>query len=1043
MNTLPATPSNALPSSAESHESHCILTQRELYRAIRQQLPTLDENTSQTLSETNTHDRPVSLSVFLPHPEFNNSEMDCPADTVLLTPPPGNSLTDDVRLMGALLGLILTEHEGADFYRLIERLRKAAKVAREQSGEIGVEKIQNVLQGSISGLNDADQRSLLHRAVAAFRLFLLLTGIAEEYHQSIKLSGLGRQSVSDAINTGRKKQIPTKQLKSILENLSTRLVITAHPTKILRQTILHHQKEIFYLLQAMHGPQLTPLQQRDLLDRLAEKVEVLWTTQFSRWTKPEPQEEANRVLSYLSRALYPTLPQVQQKLIQSLSYFYSDETIIPDHPLMTVGSWVGGDMDGNPTVTPEVFSDALLKQHRAILGLYARDLTDIQEKLSQAIHRVTLLPELRNSIENDLSEMRQANEDTRNYAELLEREPYRLKLTLMSLRLYRTRRQSAFSSVEQQVNSPFTYSQPEELLKDFNLVRNSLLHQGYRRSVALHLDSIERAVRTFGFHFASIDLREDTSIINRAAHRVLNITQLAKDAPDTLKLDSTDSQAETNLLRLISDEILAPKIVDTRHWEEANAQNKTDDPIEKGVRRIFRMLTVARRAHRMLGLRACHNLILTMTSAPQDLLAALLMLKTQGLFFASPESANGFESHMDIVPLFETIPDLVQAARVMKTAFADPAYRAQLVCRGNRQMIMVGYSDSNKDGGYFTSNWHIYKAQRELWQVAKEAGVELRFFHGRGGNLGRGGGPAQRAIAALPSETVTYGQDLTEQGEVLSRYYNVPETGQARCESLLSAMIIKNMETPPDKLTDIQQAGWEEQAEVLSGFAQAKYSRLVHENPDFIDYFEQVTPKEVELVKIGSRPSHRRAIQSVSDLRAIPWVFRWFQSRQIIPGWYGLGTALSKFMDEVPDGIQKLQTLYKKWPFMESVLENSELILRQTDMSIAQCYCDLSTNPDQALAIFHDIESEYRLTLKMIQMVTEKPLLSAPESQVLKQSIELKEPYLDPLNYIQVQLLRKYRTLITQSPDSPMLEPYHRVIISSIEGIATGLGTSG
>jgi phosphoenolpyruvate carboxylase len=1041
MNTLPATPFN-VPSS-ESHESHCILTQRELYRAIRQQLPALDENTSQTSSEPHTNDGPVSLSVFLPHPEFNDSETDCPADTVLLTPPAGNSLTDDVRLMGALLGLILTEHEGADFYRLIERLRKAAKVAREQSGEIGVEKIQNVLQGSINGLDEADQRSLLHKAVAAFRLFLLLTGIAEEYHQSIKLSGLGRQSVADAINAGRKRQISAQQLKSILENLSTRLVITAHPTKILRQTILHHQKEIFYLLQAMHGPQLTPLQQRDLLDRLAEKVEVLWTTQFSRWTKPEPQEEANRVLSYLSRALYPTLPQVQQKLVQSLSYFYSDETLIPDHALMTVGSWVGGDMDGNPTVTPEVFSDALLKQHRAILGLYARDLTDIQEKLSQAIHRVTLLPELRISIENDLNEMRQANEDTRNYAELLEREPYRLKLTLMSLRLYRTRRQSAFSSVEQPANSPFTYAQPEELLKDFNLVRNSLLHQGYRRSVALHIDSIERAVRTFGFHFASIDLREDTSIINRAAHRVLNITQLAKDIPDTLKLDSADNKVEANLLRLISDEILAPKIVDTRHWEEANVQNQTDDPIEKGIRRIFRMLTVARRAHRMLGLQACHNLILTMTSAPQDLLAALLMLKTQGLFFAAPESENGFESHMDIVPLFETIPDLVQAARVMKIAFADPAYRAQLACRGNRQMIMVGYSDSNKDGGYFTSNWHIYKAQRELWQVAKETGIELRFFHGRGGNLGRGGGPAQRAIAALPSETVTYGQDLTEQGEVLSRYYNVPETGQARCESLLSAMIIKNMELPPDNLIDKKHSEWEEQAEILSGFARAKYSRLVHENPDFIDYFEQVTPKEVELVKIGSRPSHRRAIQSVSDLRAIPWVFRWFQSRQIIPGWYGLGTALSKFIDEVPDGTQKLQTLYKKWPFMESLLENSELILRQTDMSIAQCYCDLSTNPDQALAIFHDIESEYLLTLKMIQAVTEKPLLSAPESQVLKQSIELKEPYLDPLNYIQVQLLRKYRTLITQSPDSPMLEPYHRVIISSIEGIATGLGTSG
>jgi phosphoenolpyruvate carboxylase len=434
-----------------------------------------------------------------------------------------------------------------------------------------------------------------------------------------------------------------------------------------------------------------------------------------------------------------------------------------------------------------------------------------------------------------------------------------------------------------------------------------------------------------------------------------------------------------------------------------------------------------------------------MTSSAEDLLSALLLLKTEGLFYPvyHPGGQPEYRSHLDIVPLFETIPDLQNAVVVMREAFRNPAYRMHLACRGNRQMIMVGYSDSNKDGGYFSSNWRIYKAQQDLWTVAKEAGIELRFFHGRGGNLGRGGGPAQRAIRALPPGTVEFGQDLTEQGEALSRYYNVPETAQARCETLLGAIIQKNLEKP-SALALENLARWEDSAERLSGYARSKYNSLVHENPHFIEYFEQVTPKEVELVKIGSRPTHRRAVQSISDLRAIPWVFRWFQSRQIIPGWYGLGTALSRFIEE--DSARNttlLKEMYGHWHFMESILENSEIILRQTDLSIARYYCTLATDKAHTEAIFADIEAEYNLTLRMIAEITGSPLLSAPEMQVLKHSIALKEPYLDPLNYIQVLLLSKYRKQMAEDPENRMNEAYHRVIVSSIEGIATGLGTSG
>ncbi len=1012
-----------MPMGLSVEQSGSLLSQRDLYLSVRKQLPSLSELTGEPLNDSDRKE-------------------DSSAQTVVqsaLSTKTGDALTDDVRLLGALLGLIICEHEGADFYRFIEKLRQAAKDAREQSGQIGVERIHRVIQKELEGQNDEWQRAQLHRAVASFRLFLLLAGIAEEFHQSEKFNTNqqgAHQGLIEAVQRAKQDGYSLVDLQSVIEKISARLVITAHPTKILRQTILHHQKDIFYILQQMHSPKLTPFYQRELLEQLSEKIEVLWTTQFSRWTKPEPSEEISRVLSYLTQTLYSTLPQVHHKLHQALDYYYETESDSPSHPILTLGSWVGGDMDGNPFVNPDVFSDALIRQHRAILELYVRDLRASLEKFSHALHRVGISDALKASLLKDLDEMRQARQDTRNYPDLLEREPYRLKLNLMSLRLERTLARNLFQTGENKLAVPFVYTSSQDLLHELELVCDSLREKGYHRSIHLRLNRLKQTIRIFGFHFASIDLREESSHIGLTARAILTGTGVQE----------SELQSETQLETALTAEILSPKVLNTQHWEEARASLPYEEKDRGFIQRMLGMLDIANKARRFVSPDACRNLVLTMTSAPNDIYAALLVLKTQGLFYPvySPiGKSQRYESHMDIVPLFETIPDLQHAVGIMKAVFANPAYRKHLAARGNRQMIMVGYSDSNKDGGYFTSNWSIYKAQRDLWQVATETGIELRFFHGRGGNLGRGGGPAQRAIQALPPGTVAYGQDLTEQGEVLSRFYNVPETAQARCESLLNAIIRKNTKHKgPEELA--KHDSWAEIAEQLSKYARLKYNSLVHENPHFIEYFEQVTPKEVELVKIGSRPSHRRSVQTVSDLRAIPWVFRWFQSRQILPGWYGLGTALSRFVADAPQpNIALLKTLYREWPFLESILENSEIILRQTDMSIARYYCGLATHPERTMPILDDIEAEYNLTLRMIHEITGKALLSGQESQVLKRSIELKEPYLDPLNYIQVQLLSKYRQIGQEQPDSPLQEAYHRVIVSSIEGIATGLGTSG
>jgi phosphoenolpyruvate carboxylase len=999
------------------------LSQGDLYRAIRRTLPAVED--VQEVDSPEAQPKNIS-SVSQSYKSVS------PLAALVESSLGGNALKDDVRLMGALLGLILNEHEGADFYRFIERLRQASKDAREQSGKIGVEKIHGVIQSELEGHDEVTQRSSLHRAVAAFRLFLLLAGIAEEYHQSAKFNHTeqaDQQGLLEAIGKAKMQGLDLPSLEALLDRTTARLVITAHPTKILRQTILHHQKDIFYILQTMHTPDLNAFRQQELLQELSEKVEVLWATQFSRWTKPEPQEEISRVLSYLTRTLYTTLPNVHQKLHQALHYHYDTESESPKQPILTVGSWVGGDMDGNPYVTPDVFSDALTRQYEAILKLYADDLRETREKLSYAMHRIGISEELQASIQQDLEDLRQSGEDTQTYASQVEREPYRLKLTLMMLRLEQTLSRHVFLTTEKSTTSPFIYPHAQGLLADLERVGQSLIEKGYKRSVHVRLDRLKRTVRIFGFHFASIDLREESNHINLTAQAVLRASGIQ------------DSQ---DFLGDLTREILTMKVLNTRHWEEPNARLPYAEADQQVIQRMLGMLDTADKARRFISPDACRNLVITMTNAAVDILAALLLLKTQNLFYPlyGADSLQ-YASHMDLVPLFETIPDLQHAAGIMREVFANPAYRLQLAARGNRQMIMVGYSDSNKDGGYFTSNWNIYKAQQELWQVAKDAGVELRFFHGRGGNLGRGGGPAQSAIRALPPGTVRYGQDLTEQGEVLSRYYNVPETAQARCENLLNALIQKDLEHPTEAEL-AQNKAWEGISENLSTYARAKYNALVHENPHFIEYFEQVTPKEVELVKIGSRPSRRHNVQSVSDLRAIPWVFRWFQSRQIIPGWYGLGTALSRFVEEHPEqNIDLLKRMYASWHFLQSILENSEIILRQTDLSIARYYCGLAEDKVNTEAILADIEAEYNLTRRMIAAITGAPLLSVPDMQTLKQAIELKEPYLDPLNYIQVQLLAKYRKLAAEDPENPMLEAYHRVIVSSIEGVATGLGTSG
>lgn len=934
---------------------------------------------------------------------------------------PSSPLDDDVRLLGALLGRVIFEHKGEAFFRFIEKLRFTAKRSREETGGINRDAFEVIVTETLSPLPDEERIRRLHDAAVAFRLFLTLTGIAEGYHQSRQFIE-DKKGIYHTVQKLKAQGVACRDIRKSVDQMSVRLVATAHPTKILRHIILRHQRDIFTLLGRLHQEGDSEVRQREVLDELAEKVETLWATRFSRWEAPTVTLEARHVLSYFRHTLYDTVLRLHDRLERSIWDHCGLDDIPGEKPLVTFGSWVGGDMDGNPNVNADAFGEILSLQYKTILTLYADELYEIAPRISHAVNRFDVSRQLMKTLEKDMAQMAEADLPVAELKTAAQREPIRTKLLVMTERLRHSLKFPPLARLNPQPD--FIYQSPDELLADLALITESLENSGYHRTVKLWIDRFTRKVRLFGFHLASIDLREDAENIRYAGEVILRA-----GGSDSRKAD------EGVLQQLLSDEILSAKVVNPHKLDFSgpNALRLFGASKCRATERLLNMLAMAGQAHQFLGPDSCRNLVISMTAEVSDLLIAQLLLKTRGLFYQDLQ--GGTHSHIDIVPLFETIDALERAADIMDAAFSNPAYRMQTECRGNRQLILLGYSDSNKDGGYFTSNRLLYQAQEKLLAVGEKHGVAIRFFHGRGGNIGRGGAPTQRAIQALPPGSAENGQDLTEQGEVLSRQYNIADIAQAHLENLYAALLVKN--TRPAAKT---KKTWETAADRISASAMGKYRQLV-EHPDFINYFESVTPQEVELVKIGSRPSKRRGAKSIRDLRAIPWVFRWFQSRQNVPGWYGLGTGLKGFIDASPDKHPELlHEMFAEWPFFTSTIANSEITLCQTDLGIARHYLELAENRQSASAILEDIEAEYRLTVKTVQGITGCDLLSMPDDRPLARSIELKTPYLDPLNFIQLYLLEDYRAL-EGAPATAEL--YQQAIVSSIEGIAIGLGTTG
>ena len=636
-------------------------THKELYQSIRKGLPVVERVT--------TTKSPLQLT--------QQSE----------------SLSHDIRLLGALLGKMICEHEGPEFFKFIETLRQSAKASRYCSGQFGHEAIDKLIQSELNTCQNAEKKvAILQKAASAFRLFLLLANTAEGYHQVLnntQTHHLLSQTLVDLKNNGA----TLNEITEILNTLEIRLVSTAHPTQILRQTLLAHQVGLFESLHQLHSVKQSGINQQIAIDTLSEKIEVLWATHFGRWQTPKVEDEIKQVLGYIKRTHSQVIPELYQEAQNTLEVLYQQDVSLQHHYLK-LGNWVGSDMDGNPNVTPKVFAHTLGKHYEAILKLYIQQFYDVSIHLSFSQETTPPSEALKLSIEADIEEAALANLSLNTLQYFINREPYRLKLRLMQLRFEQTliANQNRLQGVT--IDTPFTYRSATSAINDINLIEDSLKENGYTRSAQEKLSQLKRMLGVFGFHFASLDLREDSQYINATAQLLFSAVSVQAFNEETL-----------------CQEILSAK---TLHPAQINGLKPTIAEHELGfyINRLLGMLDIASLAKNHMGETACHNLILTMTTSVQDILSALYVLKAQGLFWQTEDTQ--YQSRMDLVPLFETAEDLSHAAKIMSALFKNTAYQAQLKARGNKQLVMLGYSDSNKDAGYLSCNWYIYRAQCQL-----------------------------------------------------------------------------------------------------------------------------------------------------------------------------------------------------------------------------------------------------------------------------------------------------------------------------------------
>jgi phosphoenolpyruvate carboxylase len=910
-------------------------------------------------------------------------------------------LVDDIRLLGRILGDVIREQEGKDAFELIERVRKLSVAYRLKSDAQAGRALDRLLK-NLSG----DQTVSVIRA---FSYFSHLANIAEDRHHVRRRDHHERQghlqegSLAMSLERLADAGIRAADVSRLLSHAYISPVLTAHPTEVQRKSILDAERAIAQLVEQRE----TLPTERDRAENEAlirARVTQLWQTRMLRTAKLTVADEIENALSYYHSTFLRQIPRLYRDI----------ENALPGHAIATffrMGNWIGGDRDGNPFVTAQTLRMALARQSETALRFYLTEVHELGAELSISATLAPVTPEMRRLAE--------ASPDQNPHRE---DEPYRRALIGVYARLAATLHELTGTTALRHAVAPQNpYAAAAEFLADLRVVEASLKSHHADALIAPRLVPLMRAVQVFGFHLATVDLRQSS---DKHEAVVAELLKVAKLEPDYGALDETARR--TLLLRLLND--ARPLRVRSADYSE-HAKSEIE---------IFETAVVMLERY---GRDALRHYIISHTEQVSDLLEVLLLLKEVGLLRGTLD--DHASSDLIVVPLFETIGDLRHAAPIMRDFYALPGIADMMKRSGAEQDIMLGYSDSNKDGGSFTSNWELYRAEIALvelfGELGREHGITLRLFHGRGGTVGRGGGPSYQAILAQPPGTVNGQIRLTEQGEVIASKYAHPEIGRRNLETLVAATLEASLLHP----TKSAPKAFLEAATAISDASYAAYRKLVYETPGFTDYFFSATPiREIAELNIGSRPASRKATRAIEDLRAIPWGFSWGQCRVALPGWCGFGSAIEGYLSDArtrKERLALLQRMHKQWPFFRTLMSNLDMVIAKSDLAIAQRYVELVEDRRLGRRIFSLIEAEWQRTDKALSLITgEKRRLESNPS--LARSIEHRFPYLDPLNHLQVELMRRYRE---RREGDPGMERVQRGIHISINGVAAGLRNTG
>ena len=902
-------------------------------------------------------------------------------------------LRNDIRLLGRILGETLRDQEGEAIFEIVERVRRSSIRFHRDADEAA--------RGELETTLNCLTRDETTRVIRSFTYFSHLANLAEDQHHirrtrahamaaSTPREGTVARAVAAVRDSGRSPAV----LRSFFERALICPVLTAHPTEVRRRSTLDREREIATLLDERDRIVLTPEELAVNEEALRRAVLTLWQTALLRRSRLAVIDEVANGIAYYDYTFLHELP----RLYATFEDLLAEAIAGPLPSFLRMGSWIGGDRDGNPYVTAEVLQQAVLMQSDRALNFYLDELHELGRELS--LHALLV------HTSADLDKLAARSPD---HSPHRASEPYRRAISGIYARIAATARTLNGAEVHRvPVGEAAPYGSADELAADLRVIHDSLVANGSAMLARGRLRDLCRAVDVFGFHLAALDLRQNSDVHERVVAEMLGTA-----APGTNYSQLGEDERIAALVGALSAArpLVSPSAA---YGEETVAE--------------LNILRAAAEMQQRYGKGAIANYVISKADGVSDVLEVALLLREVGLYRPQPH-----EIDLDIVPLFETIDDLRRCGQIVDRLLALPIYRQLLNGRGDVQEVMLGYSDSNKDGGYLTSGWELWKAETALVESCRRHGVRLRLFHGRGGTVGRGGGPSYQAILAQPSGAVSGAIRITEQGEVIAAKYSNPEVGRRNLEALAAATIeaslLSSAAPPPPTFIAAM--------EKLSASAYRAYRGLVYETPGFEDYFWEATViGEIVHLNLGSRPASRRPSRRIADLRAIPWVFSWAQCRLMLPGWYGFGSAVRAWLAEHPaDGMTTLRAMYREWPFFAALLSNMDMVLAKSDIAIAERYASLVTDAALRETIFTRLRGEWQATVAvLLDIMEQKSLLES--NPLLSRSIRNRFPYLDPLNHVQIELLKRHRAGNT---DEGTVRDIHR----TINGIATGLRNSG